>query len=188
MPSQLLLTESDQTQKNHALLSASEKGVLTAATRLLENGADLHAYDTSFKTPLHLAVLHGHINLVQLYICKKQATLHEEDVDGMQPLHYAAKTGNSQVTQMLLHASANVKAVDKKGNTALHWAAFSGDEWTIYLIMNSGGDTKIKNRDGEMPVRLARRQQNLQSMRRLQGLIVEPPNSANEVSIMPTPS
>ena len=59
-------------------------------------------YDKQFRTPLHLAVLHGHVNLIQYLVLEKAANVYEEDVNGLQALHMATKTTNLEVTTILL--------------------------------------------------------------------------------------
>lgn len=167
--------------KNASLLQASRTGSLTAAVRLLENGADLHAYDEELRTPLHLACLYGHSQLVEYFVVIKKASISEEDSNRMQPLHLAAKVGNQEATRTLLEAGALVNQHDKDGFTALHYAAISGDDWTAYHLMSHGGNAKQLNNDGISPTRLARRSLNFSVMRRLQGAVSQPPDLNNEV-------
>lgn len=163
-------------QKNATLLQVSRTGSLTVAVRLLDSRANIHKYNNLLRTPLHLACLHGHTELVKYLTLTKRACIQEEDANRMQPLHLAVKEGNREATRILLEARASPNQPDKDGFTALHYAATTGDDVITYLLMCHGGDVKMPNSNSINPIRLARRRSNFSVMRRLQGLVLGAPD------------
>lgn len=100
---------------------------------LINNGADVHARDSSFRTPL-------------LQLC-----------------HYIGNSRNKDfvaVADILLRAGSDINARDTYGNTPLlnlldsnTYAKKYGEEDSVFqmidLLLTAGADLKIKNNDGK---------------------------------------
>ena len=104
---------------------------------LLEHNADPNALDHQGYTPLHIALMYGHLDMVRLLL--------ELDVDvntwakgSTMPLHRASEWGQLEVARMLLEHDADVKAEDDEGNTALQLASEYGRCEIVRLLSEHG--------------------------------------------------
>ncbi|KAI3414625.1 ANK_REP_REGION domain-containing protein [Psidium guajava] len=79
------------------------------------------------QTPLHVAALAGHGELVKEIVSRKPSFARELNHDGFTPLHIASATGNLEVTRELLTQGPDLCMMkDKGGRTPLHYAAIKG--------------------------------------------------------------
>ncbi|KAF5394332.1 hypothetical protein PHET_11799 [Paragonimus heterotremus] len=87
-------------------------------------------------TPLHQACFHGHIDIVE-YLLKNGADINARDPNqGYTTLMFAAITGNTRLTEMLLQYGARSSDTNKLGRTAAQMAAFVGNHRVTTLINN----------------------------------------------------
>ena len=82
------------------------------------------------------------------------------DAKGKAPIHYAASVGSIEIINSLLKLKANVNIKSYDDNTALHEALLlpNPSKDLIDLLIASGADLTIKNKAGETPVDLAKKQ------------------------------
>ena len=116
---------------------------------LVEDGdrPELHAFDKNGFTPLFLAVVKGHGEVVEI-LSSRGANVNCRDVRGDSPLHYAAMSGNQELISLLLARGADVTCVTVErsiargmaGQTALHWAALYGAAETVALLLDGGAN------------------------------------------------
>ena len=124
--------------------------------------------DTEFegKSPLHVAVQHGHDNVVELLIDSK-ASVTATDNELRTPLHYAARRGELRIARMLIEnltikvvngvevpedpkaATSFVRSKDRDGVTALHDAAKGGFCDMIDMLIKYGADINSLDRHGQ---------------------------------------
>jgi ankyrin repeat protein len=145
-----------------ALHIAAEAGETHRVQQLLAAGADVDAQVRSDEnrnsdwgnTPLHLAALNGHEEVVRLLVSRR-ANVNAASDRGATPLHLAVE--HPQVMRQLLAAGANVNARDAQGRTPLHWAAMGGAYDAVALLSDGGGgaDLNARDRDGRTPMYLA---------------------------------
>ena len=148
--SRLVASEAMASAANE-LLNAAQSGWLDGwrLRELLQSSADLESRsdDDSQRTPLHLAALRGHINVVRLLLGKSAAI---EATDGTRktPLHLAAWEGQIDVVQVLLEWNAEIERTDERGCAPLHVAAEEGhiDVVQLLLEMNAKIETRDKGR------------------------------------------
>ncbi len=123
-----------------------DNAILSQATDLIEQGADLECVDGEMNTPLLLAVEKGLPDIVQRLINRK-AEVNSDNRDKHQtPLHIAAKYGYTKIVSMLLEAGAEINAQDGlEGNTALHLAAQCNSSKTVEVLISEYANVYIKN-------------------------------------------
>jgi ankyrin repeat protein len=96
------------------------------------------------ESPLMMASLKGHTELVKLLIAK------DADVNktGWTALHYAASGAKKNTIEILLEHSAYIDAESPNGSTPLMMAAMYGNADGVRLLLESGADPTLKNHLG----------------------------------------
>ena len=98
-------------------------------------------------------------------LLKNGADVNAAQGDGMTALHWAARSGDVELTQMLLFAGANVKATTRLvGYTPLMMAAELGHAGVIAALLSGGSDAKAANALGTTPLMLAAASGNAQAV------------------------
>mmetsp|Transcript_25912 Transcript_25912/g.45686 ORF Transcript_25912/g.45686 Transcript_25912/m.45686 type:complete len:878 (-) Transcript_25912:91-2724(-) len=106
---------------------------------LVELGANVNVTTKySGKTALHIASLHGQIDLVSLLL-SRGANIEASD-DGKTPLAMACITGKLGVMNLLLDKGANMEARDNHGFTPIFHACESGQLEAVRLLLNRGAN------------------------------------------------
>ncbi len=106
-------------------------------------------------TALHLAVVHGDIELVR-YLINAEADINiHERKNGSTALHYAASSDKREIIKLLLNAGANVNAADNGGWTALHAAAAHDHVEIVKMLLNHHSGINIMDDDGVTPLHVA---------------------------------
>jgi ankyrin repeat protein len=98
---------------------------------------EVNARDRSNRsTPLHLAALMGHVEVVQALI-QKGANINAKNKNDRTPLHLAAFKGHVDIVNVLLAVgSIEVNARDRSNrSTPLHWAAFEGHVDIVNVLL-----------------------------------------------------
>ena len=122
-----------------AIAAAAEAGDLESAKAILNRDPTLlQSKDWGNLTPLHLAVVHDHEEMVD-YLLAAGADVNAKTSTGITPLHEAAQNGNKQITQLLLQHAANVNAVDQQGWTPMARALKWGHPEIAAILRQHGG-------------------------------------------------
>ena len=130
-----------------ALHWAIKKGFYGVVQLLLENGADVNAWDNVGQTALYWAARVGHVAVVQLLL-ENGADVNARNYGGQTVLYKAATEGHGAVVRLLLEKGADVNARDNDGWTALYQAATEGHEAVVQLLLEKGADVNARDDDG----------------------------------------
>ena len=91
-------------------------------------------------TPLVLASLNGHNDMVQFLLDEGAEPNKAQACNGCTPLHAAAYKGHNAVVQLLLNEGADANQACKLGETPLDKAAWNGHKDVVQLLLDRGAD------------------------------------------------
>ena len=126
----------------HGLFLAIQSDAIKSATVLIQwPKTQVEWRSDKDESPLMLASIRGHVDLVKLLIAK------DADVNktGWTPLHYAASGAKAQVISILLDHSAYIDAESPNKSTPLMMAAMYGNADCVKLLIEGGADPTLKN-------------------------------------------
>lgn len=123
-----------------------------------EGGYDIFegGYNRS-QTPLSLAAIHGHNDIVKLLI-EKGANIEARYEGGQTPLLFAAEHGQNHTIELLLQKGARIDVHDNRGRTLLLAAAEHGQNHTIELLVEKGASIAVEDNSGRTLLSLAAEQ------------------------------
>lgn len=118
---------------------------------LLNSGADINAVARNGKTPLHLSVESGCVNIVKrLLIYKPENVSCNSGVDeGYTPLHTAAKESKEEIIELLLKYGVHINAITKKGKTPLHLAVEYSRLNNVKILLAYEADINCSSASGD---------------------------------------
>jgi len=117
---------------------ACSKGDLTLVKKILSEGANINAIDSSGRTALLEAAWSGHNDIVK-FLIEKGADINTCDSTGYTPLMRASEEGNDSVVSTLIQKGADANAAGKvRGTTALMLAAEQGHIKCIEKLLDGG--------------------------------------------------
>ncbi|XP_059274839.1 ankyrin repeat-containing protein BDA1-like [Lycium ferocissimum] len=112
------------------LYEAAVEGDVRALQELLQQDAlilDRLTLTCFNETPLHIAVMRGHIEFVRLILAQNPQLAAELDSRKSSALHIASAKGRRQIVKMLLLVNPEMcLACDRDGRNPLHFAAIKG--------------------------------------------------------------
>ncbi|MBS0253288.1 MAG: ankyrin repeat domain-containing protein [Proteobacteria bacterium] len=136
---------------NAALSAAADKGCLTLAQRLLDDGASLGSRDRQGAMPLSHAAMAGHTDILDLFIAHG-AAINARNLDGSTALFVAAEQDNQPAIESLVAHGADVNLAGRSGLTPLEAAAYMGNENIAKLLLAKGADPKRTDATGKGPI------------------------------------
>ncbi|XP_076107100.1 rabankyrin-5-like isoform X1 [Mytilus galloprovincialis] len=165
---------------------ACEKGLLKLTEILLDKGANPNSqtlkpshsateqltFDgelppVSQQTPLHLALVHRHSDIVEIFLQHKVKAAHSEDgikilpnfnlkdSDGQTVLGLALWSNLHSEAARLLGAGANINEKNSDGLTLLHQAIEKQDTASALFLIEHQADLGVVTPDGEIPLQHA---------------------------------
>jgi ankyrin repeat protein len=118
--------------------AAVRTGDLEKVKALLEShGEWLNKPDQNQKTPLHLALESGHIDMAR-YLIEQGADINLLDKDKSSPLHNAAYLGRLEIVDLLLKkGAASLNEGNFRGQTPLHFACEKGYPEVVTRLLDA---------------------------------------------------
>ena len=98
-------------------------------------------------TPLHIASLTGHLDVVRLLV-QDGADKDKESNDGETPLFIATAEGHLEIVRLLLQEGADKDKGDNSGETPLFMASIQGHLEIVRLLIQEGADKDKENDRG----------------------------------------
>lgn len=116
------------------LLMAVYGGHLEVVKYLVSRGADINAFDTTYRyTPLHAAAYVDNTDIAE-YLVSKGADVDVKTAAGETPLYLAANSGNVDLVKTLISYGADVGAKSSDGKTPLAVAEEAGNQPLIAAL------------------------------------------------------
>uniref|UniRef100_A0A2D4HXQ0 Uncharacterized protein n=2 Tax=Micrurus lemniscatus lemniscatus TaxID=129467 RepID=A0A2D4HXQ0_MICLE len=122
--------------------------------RLPSNGLGVNVTNQTGLMSLHIAALHGHVDLVALLL-KYGANIEAKDVNQTGPLHFACQNGHFQVVKYLIECSTKQNKRDIYGNTPLMYACLNGYQEIAAILLQHGASVNLPNNQGNTPLHKA---------------------------------
>ncbi|MBV0899701.1 MAG: ankyrin repeat domain-containing protein [Wolbachia endosymbiont of Fragariocoptes setiger] len=123
--------------------------------------ADVNYQDHEGNTPLHLAIICGNFNVIELLL-DKGADSNIRDKKGNTSLHaltqIACRPKEIEATKalkLLVEKAGNISCRDKLNSTPLHYAAKLGNSEVVKLFVENGADINAQNKSGNTPLHYA---------------------------------
>ncbi|XP_071780098.2 transient receptor potential cation channel subfamily A member 1b isoform X1 [Centroberyx gerrardi] len=152
---------------------AVERNQTESCRALLDLGADPNILNMALLSPLHLAVSHGHNNLVELLLSYTATDANLQGDLGNTPVMLACSVNNCEALTILLKQGARLCQQNKLGHFAIHAAAFAGAKKAMEVILKTGeevghtaeGHINYLDKSKSSPLHLAVRGGNIETIR-----------------------
>ncbi|KAA8580801.1 hypothetical protein FQN60_013759 [Etheostoma spectabile] len=125
-------------QGNVPLHWAVERNKAESCRALLDLGANPNILNMVLMSPLHLAVSHGHNNLVELLLSYSATDCNLQGDLGNTPVMLACSINNCEALSTLLKHGARLCQQNKLGHFPIHAAAFAGAKKAMEVILMAG--------------------------------------------------
>ena len=121
--------------KEFPLHKACESGDQNKVKLLIAIGVDVNLQVGRGRTPLHLACLSGHLDIVESLLKNPSININIQDINGRTSLHWACNRGHLNIVESLLKNSAiDVNIQTNNGKTPLDIARQFGKEDIVDII------------------------------------------------------
>lgn len=144
-------SSADMLQINAALGAAADKGCMSLARRLLDDGASLASRDREGATPLSRATKSRHTDVVELFLMRG-ASINARDLDGSTAMFLASEQDSLPIVQLLIARGSDVNLPGRSGLAPIEAAAYMGNESIVRLLLNKGADPQSTDTTGKSPI------------------------------------
>lgn len=128
---------------NIVFAGAVQAGNTTEADEALKNGADINYVDEEW--PLFItAVTSNDVPMVSFFL-KNNVNTELKGPDGKTALMHALSLRNSSITEMLINAKADLKAVDPGKKNILMYAAEGNNQKVLKKLLDSGFNRNLRS-------------------------------------------
>lgn len=126
---------------------------------LLQNSANINQKRPSGTSPLQVAVIMEHVDIVLLLLSYEESLLiNDQGPCSFTALMFASAQGRFEIAKILLeHPNINVNTVDEQGRTSFWWGAAGGHYEVVQLLANQRGLKKrLKDSNGQTAYAIAK--------------------------------
>lgn len=150
---------------NDMLIKAVREGNIDSVTEYIAVGADINTTDTknSNTTPLILAILYGHHNIVKMLI-KAGANVNIINSLGTTPLRAAIIDKHAETVELLIESGSDIHQIDICERTPLHITAEGGNVQLTQILFKAGADINAMDKWGDTPLNRAAYCQNMETV------------------------
>ena len=132
-----------------ALHYSCRNGLVDIVRTLVKHKANVNARIDSGDTPLTLAAMHEHDNVVHVLLTDSHCQVNTKRRDGYTALHYSCRNGLVDIVRTLVKHKANVNARIDSGDTPLTLAAMHEHDNVVHVLLtDSHCQVNTKRRDG----------------------------------------
>lgn len=124
---------------------AARAGDAAVVAKYLSAGSDPNALNADDFTPLYLACLYGHTDVVKLLLQADAINLECPCFVGETALSAAARFGHVDIVRILLQAGADVHVKNFAGGTSLMTAAENGHVEIVKMFLEKGADVNVQS-------------------------------------------
>lgn len=122
-----------------ALMKAASLGRLNAMRALLRHGATINASTHDTRPPMRLAIIGGHLGVIDCLVTAGDDVNAPQDQYGLTPLMEAAAYGQANVARTLLRHGADIHTRNDRGKTALAYAIDSQENVEAACVLIEAG-------------------------------------------------
>ncbi len=129
-----------------SLFIAAERGRTKIARLLLEHRFEVNARDRRTRqTPLHVAVVTGHTEVVMVLLGRQDIDVNAQDIDGKTPLYHAVQRRSIPIIESLLGmGQLDPNITDRLGHTPLISAVNNGDQNIVELLLTRPDTNRLR--------------------------------------------
>ena len=110
---------------------------------------DIHLKTNFGCTCLHIAALHGHLNLCKALVQKHKFDVHMNDNDGWRALHHSARNGSYELVKFFADLGTEFDLKTNIGWNCVHIAALNGHlNLSKILVEKHKFDVHMTDNDG----------------------------------------
>eukprot|EP00276_Gloeochaete_wittrockiana_P021753 CAMPEP_0184342684 /NCGR_PEP_ID=MMETSP1089-20130417/11271_1 /TAXON_ID=38269 ORGANISM="Gloeochaete wittrockiana, Strain SAG46.84" /NCGR_SAMPLE_ID=MMETSP1089 /ASSEMBLY_ACC=CAM_ASM_000445 /LENGTH=742 /DNA_ID=CAMNT_0026671659 /DNA_START=298 /DNA_END=2526 /DNA_ORIENTATION=- len=139
------------------LVSAAEFGCLEEFINLVQStGISINCINSRGLTPLHAAVIGGHLDVLHWILSSPGVDLNVVDFERHEtPLQIAVLRGHRSIVRLLLDSGASPSICDSTNRTPLHRAAMFGCILISQDLIESGACVDAFDAEGQTPLHVA---------------------------------
>jgi excisionase family DNA binding protein len=139
-----------------SLQRAVDSGDVPGINALIAAGADVNTRTEDGWTPLMLATIKGHTEIV-VALLKQGADVNARNKKGWTALMFAVSMGDLETMRALLAGDAEIDARDNDGKTALMQATGENNIESLRVLIDAQADVNVVDRLGETALTIAAR-------------------------------
>eukprot|EP01135_Chromosphaera_perkinsii_P003339 Nk52_evm39s240 gene=Nk52_evmTU39s240 len=112
-------------------------------------------HNRTYVTPLHVASLHGHFEIVKylLNMGVMLSAINMQNMQGQTALHLACQYNHEEIVREMVSFNAHSYLQDDNGSTPLHYSCAGGNVQISRLLLSKGrSKVNIKNLYGDTPL------------------------------------